>query len=73
MVAGQNQPQTLNYDECQKMTYMYIMYFIALLPVQNITKLCHYTEETSDQLYREYHRLTRTGTYKNSRSYLTFS
>ena len=33
MVAGQNQPQTLNYDKCQKMTYMYIMYFIALLPV----------------------------------------
>ena len=23
MVPGQNQPQTLNYDKCQKMTYMY--------------------------------------------------
>ena len=33
MVPGQNQPQTLNYDKCQKMTYMYIMYFPALLPV----------------------------------------
>ena len=32
MVAGQNQPQTLNYDKCQKMAYIYIMYFIALLP-----------------------------------------
>ena len=33
MVAGQNQPQTLNSDYCQNMAYMYIMYFIALLPV----------------------------------------
>ena len=33
MVPGQNQPQTLNYDKCQKMTYMYMMYFPALLPV----------------------------------------
>ena len=23
----------MNYDKCQKMTYIYIMYFIALLPV----------------------------------------
>ena len=33
MVAGPHQPQTLNYDLCQKMTYMYIMYYIELLPV----------------------------------------
>ena len=33
MVAGQNQPQTLNYEYGQNMTYMYIMYLIALLPV----------------------------------------
>ena len=33
MVPEQNQPQILNYDKCQKMTYMYIMCFPALLPV----------------------------------------
>ena len=33
MVPGQNKPQTLNYDKCKKVTYMYIMYFPALLPV----------------------------------------
>ena len=33
MVPEQNKPQTLNYDKCQKMTYMYIMCFPAMLPV----------------------------------------
>ena len=33
MVPGINKPQTLNYDKCQNITYIYIMYFLALLPV----------------------------------------
>ena len=40
MVPGQNEPQTLDYDKCQKMTFMYIMYFPVLLPVlKNIKTL----------------------------------
>ena len=45
---------------------MHIMHFKAMLPVsKKIMKFYSYTEDTSGLYYRQYHRLTRTGTYLN--------
>ena len=40
---------------------------------QKLMKLCQYTKDTWKTFYRQYHRLTITGTYGNCRQNLTFS
>ena len=40
---------------------------------KKITKLCQYTEDMLGKFYRQYHRLTSTGTYGNCRQNLAFT
>ena len=73
MVPGQNYPQTLNHDKCPKMTYMYIMHFMQCYRFEKISKLCQYTDNMCGKFHRQYHRLTRTGTYRNCRRNLAYT
>ena len=44
---------------------MHIMHFKTMLPVSKFMKFYRYSEDTGGLLYKQYHRLTPTGTYLN--------